>query len=246
MFFIIAQVGVSAGSRFREVAILSPWTGAVVISYFEHRVLSVSGRPTGPKKLMSELQTEREFNVDAGCSVVITSLSGEELLKREITETTRLTLLEEELKRDVIQSAATSLNVPEKVFEVSGTCKLLWHELSSANLHGQFCLGAIRDEEYGKVVDEMQDVHRKTNPESPETCNVCFGPCEDADHAARLANCVRCMHCFLCPSCKVYIQPVCYKCINWREDTLEVPDDTLKRIHFLIGGEDPDDDSSQV
>ena len=48
---------------------------------------------------MSELQTEREFNVDAGCSIVITSLNGEEQIEIEIKETTPFTLLEKELKR---------------------------------------------------------------------------------------------------------------------------------------------------
>ena len=214
-----------------------------MISYFEHRVLSVSGRPTGPKKLMSELQTEREFNVDAGCSVVITSLSGEELLKREITETTRLTLLKEILKRDLIQSAAARLKVPEEVLEESDSCKLFWEELSSTNLRGFSCLESMSSEAYNKVYARF---HRLP------ACSVCFDACEPAEskHVSS-RNCVRCEPYLLCPLCKVYIngQPVCYVCIGDEDrenDTLRLPDDVRQRIDFLKGctGSDSESDDS--
>ena len=191
---------------------------------------------------MSELQTEREFNVDAGCSIVITSLSGEKQIERKITETTPFTLLEKELKRNLIQLAATRLKVPAGVFEESDTCKLLWQKLSSTNLRGMFCLKSMSDEAYNKVYARF---HRL------QACSVCFGPCEDAESrhtvSSRLVNCVRCEPYFLCPLCKVYIngQPVCYCCIEDREnDTLGLPDDVRRRIDFLKGCTDSESDDS--
>ena len=188
--------------------------------------------------------------MDAGCSIVITSLNGEKRIEREITETTPFTLLEKELKRNLIQLTATRLKVSAEMLEASDTCKLLWHELSSANLRGMFCLDSMSDEAYDKVGARMQDVHRRTNHQFPETCGICFGPCEDADSgftvSSRLGNCVRCVPCFRCPLCRVYIdgQPVCYSCVDWRKDTLvEVPDDKLQRIRFLKGCTDSDDNS---
>ena len=207
---------------------------------------------------MSELQTKRELNVvDAGCAVVIRYLNGEELIKREIIETTLFTKLEKELKRNLIQLTATRFSLRAEVVEKTDICKLLWQELSSTNCVAFFCLDSISEEAYAKLYDNMDHV--------PDECGVCFGPCENADarqsDASSLGNCVRCDPVLLpplppaffkltlplrdgfrtgfrCPLCKIYIngQPVCYACIDWENDTFVVTDATRQRMNLLGQG----------
>ena len=67
MFVIMAQVGISAarlGVDSAEVAILSPWTGEVVIPYFERRVL---WSPYGPKE--TDVRTTNRAGVQRGCGL---------------------------------------------------------------------------------------------------------------------------------------------------------------------------------
>ena len=205
---------------------------------------SSSGRPTGSMNLTSELQTEREVNVDKGCRVVITSLGGQTIIEHVIEETFPFVLFTQVLLRTLISLAAQRLRVPVEVLEESDTCKIHWQRLSSANLCGIFCIGTLStlsDEAYDKVDTKMNNFHRMTNHHLSETCEVCFGPSEYARTViSQLGNCVRCEPCFLCPLCKVYIkeQPVCYVCIDLEnDDTLVLPDRVRHRIYFLVGAD---------
>ena len=202
------------------------------------------GRPMGSKKLMSELQTKREFNVDAGCVILLTSLSGEDQLQSTVKESTPFTLLSQVLLRIMIRKTRKRLRVRQEVLEESGCCKIQWQELSPTSLCGSFILAAISESAYAKLYNKMDNYYRnRKRCLLSDACFVCMGPCEDADEdctvASRLGNCVRCTPCYLCPRCKVIVngQPVCYHCIDWEKDTLVLPDDVRQRIAFLGGAD---------
>ena len=197
---------------------------------------SSHGPPTGSMDLMSELQTKREVKVDKGCFVVIRSLGGQIWFERVIEETFPFVLFTQVLLRKLICLAAQRLRVPAEVLEESGTCKIHWQELSSANMGGIFYLGSISslsDEALDELDTKMNNLHET------EACMTCFGPCDYArTFISQLGNCVRCQPCYLCPLCKVYIkeQPVCYMCIDWENDDARVlPDRVRQRILFLTG-----------
>ena len=193
--------------------------------------------------------SEREFNVDAGCVTRIISLSGETLLEFAIKQSAPFKLFEQVLMKIMICVTSLRLRVRKEVLEEPNTCQIGWLELSSTILLGAWILAPISDVAYDRLSYMMRLLYRNDTL-CFKACSVCFGRCEDADlrHtvASRLGNCVRCSTPRLCPKCKVIVsgQPVCYHCIDWKNDTLLLPPAIRQRIEFLSRPnlQIPDDD----